>query len=200
MDATTGDSATAGDGGPAASIRASDAGLPKHTSRLQCARARSWSICAFPASSQPPTVIFYVRSTTTRAANRAPQQGLGVQQCPEPHCQAAHAAVGRARAVADGNGIWSLPNLRLNHLSSSICQWSGLLANSGARSHYGKRALGGDAMCGQASVSTATVKTVPRPAEEASSSGELVVRRAGEVNYRSRKITGAAAEGFATPG
>jgi hypothetical protein len=168
-------------------------------SRLQCARAPSWSICAFPASSQPPTVIFYVRSTT-RAADRAPQQGLGVQQCPEPHCQAAHAPVGRSRAVADGNGIWSLPNLRLNHLSSSICQWSGLSANSGARRHYGKRAFVGDAMCGRAFVSTATVKTVPRPAEEASNSGKLVVRRAGEVNYRSRKITGAVAEGFATPG
>lgn len=54
-----------------------------------------------------------------------------MQQRPEPHCQAAHAAVGRAHALADGNGIWSSPNLRLNHLFSFICQWSRLLANSG---------------------------------------------------------------------
>jgi len=38
------------------------------------------------------------------------------------------------------------------------------------------------------------------PAEGGFELRELVVRRAGEVNYRSRKITGAAAEGFATPG
>src|SRR6516164_2582635 len=38
----------------------------------------------------------------------------------------------------------------------------------------------GDAMCGQGSAGTATVKTVPHPAEGASNSGELVVRRAGE--------------------
>ena len=142
-------------------------------------KARSWSICAFPASSQPPTVILAARSTT-RAADRAPQQGLGMQQRPEPYCQAAHAAVGRARAVVDGNGLWSFPNPRLNHRSSFICQWSRLLVNSGARRHYGKRSLAGDAMCGQGSAGTATVKTVPHPAEGASNSGELVVRRAGE--------------------
>jgi hypothetical protein len=73
---------------------------------------------AFPASGQPLTVIFYVQSTA-RAANRAPQQGLCMQQRPEPHSQAALAAVGRAHAVTDGNGMPGSPDPRLNHLFPS---------------------------------------------------------------------------------
>jgi hypothetical protein len=41
-----------------------------------------------------------------------------MQQRPEPHCQAALAAVGCAPAVADGNGMLGSPNPRLNHLFS----------------------------------------------------------------------------------
>jgi hypothetical protein len=84
-------------------------------------------------------VIFYAGSTI-RAADRAPQQGLGMQQRPEPHCQAAHAAAGRARAVAGGNGIWSSPGPCLNHLSSFICYLSmvKIAGEFRARSPYGK--------------------------------------------------------------
>jgi hypothetical protein len=41
--------------------------------------AREWSspMSAFPASGQPPTVIFCVQGTT-RAADRTPQQRLGM--------------------------------------------------------------------------------------------------------------------------
>lgn len=41
--------------------------------------AREWSspICAFPASGQPPAVIFGVQGIT-RAAGRTPQQRLGM--------------------------------------------------------------------------------------------------------------------------
>jgi hypothetical protein len=39
-----------------------------------------------------------------------------MQQRPEPHCQAALAAVGGAYTVAGGNGMPRSPNLRLNHL------------------------------------------------------------------------------------
>jgi hypothetical protein len=42
-------------------------------------RRWEWSspVCAFPTSGQPPTVIFCVQGTT-RAADRAPQQRLGM--------------------------------------------------------------------------------------------------------------------------
>jgi hypothetical protein len=91
-------------------------------------------MCSFPASGQPPTVIFYVQSTA-RAANRPPQQGLGMQQRPEPHSQAALAAAGCAHAVADGNGMPGSPNPRLNHLFPLSVNGLIFLANSGTRSH-----------------------------------------------------------------
>jgi len=47
---------------------------------------------------------------------------LGMQQRPEPHCQAAFAGIGCARAVTDGNGMPGSPNPRVNHLFSLICQ------------------------------------------------------------------------------
>jgi hypothetical protein len=49
-------------------------------------------MCGFLVSGQPPTVIFCVQGAI-RAADRTPQQRLGVQQRPEAHCQAALAAV-----------------------------------------------------------------------------------------------------------
>jgi hypothetical protein len=71
-------------------------------------------MCAFSVSGQPPTVVFCVQGTT-RAADRTPQQRLGMQQRPEAHGQAAPVA-GRVRAVAGGKGMPGWPNLRLNHL------------------------------------------------------------------------------------
>jgi hypothetical protein len=78
-------------------------------------------MCAFPASGQPPTVIFCVQGTI-RAADRTPQQRLGMQQRPQAHCQAALAPVGRVR-VNGANGMPGWPDPRLNHLLSSMCQW-----------------------------------------------------------------------------
>jgi hypothetical protein len=78
-------------------------------------------MCAFPASGKPPTVIFCVQGTT-RAADRTPQQRLGMQQRPEARRQAAPAAVGRGRAVPGGKDMPGLRNLRLNHLFSLMYQ------------------------------------------------------------------------------
>jgi hypothetical protein len=91
---------------------------------LATQHVREWSspMCAFPVSGQPPTVIFCVRSIT-RAADRTPQQRLGMQQRPEARCQAALAAVGRGRAVAGAGGMPGWPDPRLNHLFSFTCQW-----------------------------------------------------------------------------
>ena len=72
-------------------------------------------MCALPVSGQPPTVIFCVQAAT-RAVDRAFQQRLGMQQRPEPHCQAALAAAGRVRAVAGGKATPGRPEPRPNHL------------------------------------------------------------------------------------
>jgi hypothetical protein len=83
-------------------------------------------MCAFPASGQPPTVIFRVQGTT-RAADRTPQQRLGMQQRPKAHGQAALAPAGRVRVncaicVNGATGMPGWPNPRLNHLFSFTCQ------------------------------------------------------------------------------
>jgi len=80
-----------------------------------------WSspICAFLVSGQPPTVIFCVQGTT-RAADLAPQQRLGMQQRPEAHCQMALAPARRV-CVNGANGMPGWPNPRVNHLSSFTC-------------------------------------------------------------------------------
>jgi hypothetical protein len=73
-------------------------------------------MCALPVSGQPPTVIFCVQDAT-HAADRAPQERLGMQQRPEAHCQATLAAVGHVRTVTAGDeGMVGWPNPRLNHL------------------------------------------------------------------------------------
>jgi hypothetical protein len=73
-----------------------------------------------PVRGQPPPVIFCVQGTTC-AADRAPQQRLGMQQRPEAQGQAARAAAGRA--IAAGKGMPGGPELCLNHLISFTCQW-----------------------------------------------------------------------------
>jgi hypothetical protein len=45
--------------------------------QLQYVREWSSPMCAFPVSGQPPTVIFRIQGTT-RAADRTPQQRLGM--------------------------------------------------------------------------------------------------------------------------
>jgi hypothetical protein len=98
-----------------------------------------------------------------------------MQQRPEPHCQAALAAVGCAHAVADG--MPGSPDLRLNHLFPLSV--NGYLANSGTRSHTaGELSQGCDVP--QASAGTATAKTLPHASRGPSSCGELMIRRAGE--------------------
>jgi len=49
------------------------------TPQKQLQYAREWSslMCGFPVSGQPPTVIFCVQDAT-RAADRTPQQRLGM--------------------------------------------------------------------------------------------------------------------------
>jgi hypothetical protein len=116
-------------------------------------------MCAFPASGQPPTVIFYIRSTA-RAVNRAPQQGLGVQQRPEPHCQAAVSAVGCARAVADGNGIPGSRNLRLNHLFPLSVNGE-VFGEFRDTQPLRQASCHRNAMCRQAFAGTARTKTLP---------------------------------------
>jgi hypothetical protein len=65
--------------------------------------AMEWSspMCAFPASGQPPTVIFCVQDTT-RAADQTPQQRLGMEQRPQAHGQATLAPVGCVRVNGAG--------------------------------------------------------------------------------------------------
>jgi hypothetical protein len=70
---------------------------------------------AFPVSGQPPTVIFGGQGAT-RAADRTPQQRLGMEQRPEAHGQAALATAGRARTAIGRKGMPGWPDIRLGHL------------------------------------------------------------------------------------
>jgi hypothetical protein len=78
-------------------------------------------MCAFLSGGQPPAVIFCVQDIT-RAADRTPQQRLGMEQRPEAHGQAALAPAGRVR-VNGASGMPGWPDPRLSHLFSLMCQW-----------------------------------------------------------------------------
>jgi hypothetical protein len=79
-------------------------------------------MCRIPVSAQPQAVIFCVQGAT-RAADRTPQQRLGMKQRPQAHCQATLDAAGRVRTVANRKGMPRWPNARLSHLFSFTCQW-----------------------------------------------------------------------------
>lgn len=161
---------------------------------------REWSspMYAFPASGQPPTVIFCVQGIT-RDADRTPQQRLGMKRRPQAHCQATLAPADRVR-VNGANGMPNRPDPRLNHLffrlrvnGENCWRIQGHTATMAGEPSSGCQVRPG--ICGQGE-RKADASRQPGSSNPGSQGSGAPKKR----NYRPRRITGVAAERFATPG